>query len=273
MNWKVIVRKAMPAFVVDLYGHYRQGTRPGSIWEGVYAHYRDVPAKGAPFDSASWADSIRPAAAGSTAAGRHGAEWASGMGDHALLAALGAVIAGKAGTLTVLDYGGGAGEGFARLAAGIVAHPGSMCYHVVETPVVCETARRFWGDDQRIQFHTTLPLGVTQVDIVYLSSVLQYIEDYDGLIARLCDYRPQYFLFAKLSAGQFPTYASAQINVSGAVIPYWFINGGELIDRMRQAGYQLLLKTALEREYDQSNFPNQYRLGRACNLLFARSLA
>ena len=106
------------------------------------------------------------------------------------------------------------------------------------------------------------------MDIVYTCSAMQYVEDYADLLKALCAYRPKYFLFVKLSAGDIPTYATAQKNVPGTVIPYLFLNVEEVIRIMKGNGYGLIYRCLLDREYDQGNFPPEYRLGRACNLLF-----
>lgn len=60
----------------------------------------------------------------------------------------------------------------------------------------------------------------------------------------------------------------------GMTLPYWFLNVSEVIGIMAEHGYALIYKNAAaEDSYDQSNFPEAYRLGYACNLLFARASA
>ena len=113
-------------------------------------------------------------------------------------------------------------------------------------------------------------MDLIHIDIIHMVSVLQYIEDYAALIRTLCAYKAKCFLFVRLSVGDVPTYATAQKNVPGMTLAYWFINVNEIIEVMSANGYSLIFKSASEQEYDQNNFPQQYRMGRTCNLLFSR---
>jgi putative methyltransferase (TIGR04325 family) len=106
---------------------------------------------------------------------------------------------------------------------------------------------------------------------VHLDAVLQYIEDYRELLAQLCALRPEYVILIKITAGAYPTYATAQRNLPGSVVPCWFFNADEIVSAMASNGYALMCATALEREYDQSNFEVSRRMGRMRNLLFARA--
>jgi hypothetical protein len=83
--------------------------------------------------------------------------------------------------------------------------------------------------------------------------------------------RAPWLVLARTAAGDIPTFATRQLNLPGQVIPYWFVNRNEIIDLLRGEGYQLALEGLADREYDQSNFPPAYRIGRMRNLLFARS--
>jgi putative methyltransferase (TIGR04325 family) len=142
---------------------------------------------------------------------------------------------------------------------------------VVELPSLCKLAPELYANDQRIRFHASLPEVSGSFDVVHLRSSLQYVEDYAGLIGKLCGYRPRYLFFTDLSAGDFPTFASAQQNLAGTVVPYWFLNRGEVIKLCGEHGFHLIFRGVMGRDRDQSNFPPEYRMGRTSNLLFARA--
>ncbi len=271
MNWKQAIRRIAPPLLVDLHAKIRHGAQMGHVWGGVYEHFRTVPTGGDGFRGSEWLRSLQVAlehqAAQCTADGTLSPSVA---GENSMLPLLGSVVCHETKKVTVLDFGGGAGGTFLPFISGM-ADCRAVDYHVVEMPEICEIGRRFWSREARIHFHAELPSELPAVDIVYISSALQYVEDYRGLLRRLCEYRPRFFLFVKLSAGDIPTYATRQRNVKGSSIPYWFVNVGELIALMAEAGYGLRFKGVLEREYNQDNFPERYRLRRACNLLFARA--
>jgi len=268
LTWRDIARQTLPPALLAWYRRRRSGPALDFVWNGIYSDVRDAPGNTDAFDSAAWADVMGASAQARDLHAADAPPWASVLGDHALLALLAAIVAGERHAVTVLDFGGGAGEAFGRIRTAL--SNAAIAYHVVERPAVWERGRQVWAADARIVFHTSVPRDI-EPDIVYVSSALQYVEDYAGTLRHLCGAGARYVLLAKLSAGDIPTYATIQQNVPGAAIPYWFLNGGEIVDLMRAAGYRLLFKSALERQYDQSNFPPRYRLGRTCNLLFQRT--
>jgi putative methyltransferase (TIGR04325 family) len=187
--------------------------------------------------------------------------------EHSLLPLLAAIVGHQQGRVRILDFGGGAGIGFVHVAHALASDI-TLDYHVIELPLMCERAPKLFAGDGRIRFHDRLPKDLGSIDIVHLSTCLQYIEDSNGLLRSLCRYQPAYVFLAKLSAGDFPTFVSAQQNLEGNVLPYRFFNVAELVGLMEANGYRLLCKSVMGPEYHQSNFPPEYRMGRPCNLLF-----
>ena len=265
MEIKRLAKRWLPPILVDWYRTFKYG-RPyqGYIWEGIYQKYRDVPRSGEGFDSEAWISTTyayTEALLNSKSLG--------GTGEYALLPFLISLERNHLGDLTILDLGGGMGIEYIHLTRSL-PEGHLLQYYVVEGQRICEAGSKLFAGDSRIHFCATLPQDLPQVDIVYIRSALQYIEDYQGLISQLVEYQPQFFLFVDLAAGKNPTYATAQKNVRGSVIPYWFINVREILDLMADWGYKLIFQGLQDRELDQSNFPEVYRLGHTCNLLFTR---
>jgi len=109
-----------------------------------------------------------------------------------------------------------------------------------------------------------------------LCSSLQYVEDWKGLIGDLARYGAEYLLLVDLPAGDIPTYATVQ-NYYESKIPYWFFNVKDVIDSVTGAGFKLLFKSTYigerlgkEQPLPQKNFPEEYRAGDSCNLLFGK---
>ena len=190
-------------------------------------------------------------------------------GEAALLPLLASVGCQTSGQVSILDFGGGMGASYLYLTRGL-ANDCSVDYHVVEMPNMCAAGSRLFQNNPHIHFHSAIPAELPALDIVYFSTVLQYIEDYRGLLNRLCDYQPAYFLFVRFHGGDVPTYAAAQKNLKGTVVAHWFINMGELVSIMAENGYALIFKAASEREYNQDNYPPTHRIKHPGHLLFAR---
>jgi putative methyltransferase (TIGR04325 family) len=264
---KKFLKSIAPPFVIDIYRFLRWGR----YWEGIYASFRDVPKVGSGFSDAGYAiPTIEDTRRAILAARNYRAVPTQVVEEDAFLPLLASVVAeSNGGTLRILDFGGGAGISFVHLTSGL-ARRAKLDYHVVELEWACEAGRRLFADDDRIQFHAALPETLPDIDIVLMKGVLMSVEDYAGLLKRICGYRARFLFIVNLAAGGFPTFASAQRNLPG-IIPHWFFNLDEIVRRVSSEGYALIFKGALMEQYRQDNFPESHRLeeGRACALLFA----
>lgn len=240
------------------------------IWEGIYKHYEDVPTSGEGFESDYWVGLARARAEKALAASQAGGAIPSGLtSDYSLLPFMVSLLGAQQEKITVLDFGGGVGISYIHTMSSRVGKY-ALEFHIVESEKVCAAGRQLFAQDNQIRFHTALPDNLKSADIIYMRSSLQYVADYKELLSGLARFAPRYFLYAHLSAGGFPTYATSQGNVTGSAIAYWFINIDEIVELMKSSGYALAFKVASDAEYDQSNFPPTHRMGRPCNLLFAR---
>ena len=269
MALRALLKDWTPPGVVRVIARIRGGLRGGAPWTGVYAHRGDVPQHGGGYTSAELARRTRTdterllqATRGMTVP-----HWEGGV--HTLLALAASLAAPRARSVRVLDFGGGMGVGFIHLVSSL-RRPCEVEYHVVETPAMCDGGRDLFRADPRIHFHSELPSRLPELHMVYVSSALQYVDDYAGLLHRLSAYRANFILLTNFSAGRIPTYATSQRNMKGSVVPYWFFNADEITELLRGDGYSLDFSSLVDREYDRRNFPAQYRLTHMCNLLFSR---
>jgi hypothetical protein len=104
--------------------------------------------------------------------------------------------------------------------------------------------------------------------MVQFCGSLQYIDDYRSAIVRACSFQPRFLHLLKLPVGTFPTFATAQRNIAGSVIPVWFFNESELVDLCASQNYRLAYHGMHERVYDTSNFDLAHRMTRYSHLLF-----
>jgi putative methyltransferase (TIGR04325 family) len=251
---------------------YTRGARRPYIWEGVYNDYRDVPANGAGFGSEEWISNTRERT-------RRALELfgspPSGIpydipSYHSLFSLTVALLTQYQERVRVLDFGGGMGLALANLlrSLGETGPKPQVEYLVIDNERSCQDGILLFDQVRFVQFSATLPQDPGPIDIILLSSVLQFVEDYKNILKELATFKPRYWLFTFLPAGDIPTFASGQKNVRGSTIPVWFFNLGEIIDIMMSLGYRLIFKAPLEREFDMSNFPPTHRLPQQCNLLF-----
>jgi putative methyltransferase (TIGR04325 family) len=245
-----------------------------NIWEGVYSSFGEVPATGEKFESPRWVEACRAKVLELKETAKDQRTVPESVSyNGSLLPFMAAIMAGETGEVTILDFGGGLELDYLRVVFAM-PDPCSVRCHIIENSIVCEAGQRIFGDDSRVEFHTSIPEDLQAVNIVHLGSSLHYIEDWRTAIQKLTAYRPHYVLFTDLIAGDIPTYATGQ-NYYGSIIPCWFFNINEIVDAMSNAGFQLIFKSTFDatilgkqQELPQENFPPELRLGKAISLLF-----
>lgn len=271
MTLKGFLKSITPPFVIDLYRFLRRGKYWNAYWDGIYPSFREVPKRGSGYSDARYvAQSIEETRRAILAAANSHIVPTQVVEDYAFLPLLASVVAeNNGGSLRILDYGGGPGISFVHLTSSL-AKAVNIDYHVVELEWACEAGRRLFSDDARIQFHAALPETLPDIDIVLMQGVLMSVEDYAGLLKRICGYRARFLFIVDLMAGGFQTFASAQSFLSG-IVPHWFFNLEEIVQLVSSEGYALIFKGALMEQFRLDNLPESHRLekGRACTLLFA----
>jgi putative methyltransferase (TIGR04325 family) len=270
MTVKQIFKQFIPPILLVVYQNYKNGYLGYYIWKGMYKSYKDVPVKGKSYnekivasETAGYTKSLVDELKTQRQIPYHV------NGENTFLPLLATMVLEKNKKLNVLDLGGGMGVGFISLLS-CVGEIKNLNYFIIETPAMCEFGTQIFQADNRVQFLTDFPDKLNDIDVVYINSSLQYFENYADILNRLAGYKPEYFLFIKFSAGEIPTYATEQINLRNTTCAYWFFSVDEIVACMQGLGYSLKYKSALDRIYNQDNFPQEYRVGKACNLLFSR---
>ena len=258
----------MTSFFSDLKRRFQRPKASAFTWEGVYQSFADSPSHGDPFreEYAQESADMTRAAMQALAANP---EAPLSPRDGGLLALIVAEVAMRKGRVRVLDFGGAAGIDYLFVRALTRRNPVDLEYRVVEHGRVCEISRAIHGSDSSIQFETEID-PAARPDIVHASGSICYIDDWRALTSRLIALNPVYFLLGNIFVGDFPTFATAQMNVPGAVIPYWFFSREDILRLFDTAGYRMVIEVPTGREYDQSNLPEGRRPSRARNLLFQR---
>ena len=259
------MRKLLRSPVVKVVA--RWANKEPFIWDGVYTNFGEVPTMGQGFESDAWLGDMEQYTRTAVEALR---------GDRARVApnvpqyhALLSMLVASSRPARVLDFGGGMGVGFANVRRSIAAEM-PLEYLIVDNRESCERGRRLLRDFPSVRFMSELPRDVESVDVMVLSGVLQFVEEYENLLNDLSALKPSHWLFTFVPAGDVPTFVSAQLNVPGSVLAVWFFNLDELVQKIEALGYRLIFKSALDRVFDMSNFPLTHQLPRQCNLLFRR---
>jgi putative methyltransferase (TIGR04325 family) len=176
------------------------------------------------------------------------------MGDEAgqlvLPLAFSQLLSGTRGTVTVLDFGGGAAHGLKKIFEH-VPNPDltKFNYILVETPAMCGAIRdrlsaiqkeRF-GGASFIEVKDTIPASLPHPLIIHANSSLQYISDYRDQVSRLLALAPEIFIVAHTPVSDAPTYACQQTNIPHHRLARWVFNRCQLISEIEKEGYRLAL--------------------------------
>jgi len=251
-----------------------------NIWEGIYDRFDQCPAHGMGYESDRWVRQETERMQNLLQATKNEKTLPSVATNRTDLLPLLAVTTAANSTrnkVTILDVGGGLGSTYISVTA-VCGNPKIIDYHIVESKNICLAGKTWFENDNQVHFYDHLPEDIQAVDIVYLSSSIQYIEDWKGLLKESTGYDPLYIILADVPAGDIPTYATVQ-NYYESKIPYWFFNINDIISVMSSIQYELLFRSfcagvylGKEQPMPQANFPVEYRVGDSCNLLFNRNV-
>lgn len=270
---RTLIKRITPPIIVDWLRPTTTET-DSPIWSGVYPDLESVPRSGEGFDGETWLKGMTDATSAAISAAGRADPLPTGVPTfRAMLGMLVSIIGRSKDSIRILDFGGGMGIAFANLMS-TTPHVKSISCVVVDNPESCRRGEMLFRGDPRVQFSSTLPQDLQGFDVCFLGSVLQYISDYRGLLARLAAGHPEYVFLAFTPVGNVPTFATAQRNVVDSIIPIWFFNLAELTRELDGLGYELLFQSAFcERTFDMSNFPETHRLKHMSTLLFGRKTA
>jgi putative methyltransferase (TIGR04325 family) len=241
---------------------FRRRVRQPEIWRGVFRRFEDVPANGAGFRASEWMDELLR----ELELVRQGQWNEQFVVEHEVLLILIRRLAARE-TVHIVDFGGGLGATWEYIRRVEPAVP--VRYDIIEIPPVVEQATARHGSSSAPAFAEALDERHHHPDIVFVKSALQYMADYGSAIGALFRLGAPCVLLEKFSGVDSDTYATAQI-MGGSAVPSWFISIREVIGIAASAGYDVTLRRRLLRDYDQSAFQPDQRMGNARTLLFER---
>ena len=180
--------------------------------------------------------------------------------------------------LKILDFGGGLGSQYFEILGKVPESEEFLSYYIIENSALIEAKPKEISQFENLCFFSDLSEIQETVDIVHIGSTLQYIEDWSDFLIKLNDiYKPQYFVFSDLMAGNIPTFVSHQIFYDKK-IPHLFINIDSFINFIiKKINMNLIFQSKFTRTYFNktedflNNLPEKYRIDRPYNLVFKKA--
>ena len=246
-----------------------------NIWEGVYPTWEEAPGDEDAFDDKVWLGKViqRAQEALNEFCSPATISPVSRIRDYILPVAASMICSSTEGDLRVMDFGGGMAASYFPLISSL-PNPENVEFHIIEEKNICIKSREILGDFKKLHFHQQLPDNSNSFDIVHAGSSIQYVEDWETLLATFIDYRPKLLVLEDLMAGDFKSFVTLQ-NYYGKKIRSWFLNINQIIEVVEPLGYKLIYKTQFTHDIlgkvgllPMENFPLSHRLNYGSHLMF-----
>lgn len=250
---------------------------PGfNVWDGIYGSFADAPKSGPGFAGPIWRDRSLQAAQDAVVALGAGEPLDYALRQrNAVLPIAAATMLSAQENLRILDFGGGLGTSYLVLRQAVPAALDRIDYTISEVESICDAGRALFGTQRGLVFRADLP-DSPGFDLVHAASVLQYIERWRDVIARLADLKPALLSLADIFAGSFQSFVSLQTYYDSR-IPHWFLNEDAFVGEVERHGYRLLLRMPCNVQVlgrhgplPMSNFPPDRRISCTHHFLFGR---
>jgi putative methyltransferase (TIGR04325 family) len=174
--------------------------------------------------------------------------------------------------VTVIDYGGGAGNTFVSVEPAL-ANPGAVSWTIVELPSVAESARRFLGARATVSEDIDDALSRAKGTVVVVArGALQYHPRPFDVLAAIAGHQPAWVLLTRMPAGGAPRFACVQSFRGHTPQPMWFFNRSEMVAAMHGHGYAPLDHWTEVETFRMPNYPPSQRVSHSVGWIFHRAL-
>lgn len=172
--------------------------------------------------------------------------------------------------IKVLDIGGGLNNVFEYMKFSLKKK--RIYVTVIDQLPAVQNGKKLYGHITDLAFVENWPEGRDCFDVIYFGSSIQYFPDYRELFIKIANLNPKLIVIADSSFGVSKTFACAQVNMPGTVIPYMVINKAELEEVALNFSYELICQSTNANgvtNFDSYEYP--LNLSRSWNFIFQKS--
>ena len=249
-------------------------------FKGFYQKFEDAPKTGGGFQAPFWINRERERL---KEAFDETALELSACKDYPLITSAAALVDDKR-SLTILDFGGGSGITFLKLAGGLDPQI-KINFTVIDSKRMCDMGREVFNNREKVggrsvNFYSTIEDASKNIqkslDILHIGGVLQYIRDWQAVLTQLIHFNPKTILLSDLPAGDIEEFTTSQ-DLFGSLVPWRFYNLKSLTEFFKSVGYQPILKTHYHVKQrgkyiklPTKHFPKESRIENAVNLMYKK---
>jgi putative methyltransferase (TIGR04325 family) len=178
-------------------------------------------------------------------------------------------------TSNIVDIGGGSGLTFYKFLP-YFKNPTNVNFNVVDYGKLSLIGREFSkkvNEDVNLSFYNDFSsIPETDIDIIFCSSSIQFIYEYESFIDELAKHSPKYFVITQLPVGNFNTYFTEE-NQHGFTTPRIMFNYNEFVGIFKKHGYSIDFEWPVNEYYPDSFFkkiPNDLRIRNSTSFIFKK---
>lgn len=250
-NFKKLVPDRMKRFMTSIfYG-----------WYGNYASWNDAKIKSSGYDSTVIVDKVKASLSevkeGSASYERDSVLFNEVQYTFPVLSALMWIAARNRGKLNVLDFGGSLGTTYYQNKLFLDSLP-DINWCIVEQPGFVQAGRESF-EDEKLHFYYSIEecLKLFEIDVVLLSSVLQYLEKPFRLLDQIKAEEIEYLIIDRtpfIMGHDRITVQKVHPKIYSGSYPCWFFNEEKFISELT-TDYKLILEfDALDKANISSKF-------------------
>jgi len=230
-------------------------------WHGNFSTWAEAAGKCTGYESESIIEKVKDAAIevknGNASFERDSVLFYKPEYSYPLIASLFMIASAKKGKLNVLDFGGSLGSTYFQHHK-LLEHI-EINWSIVEQEAFVKEGKAHFEDDN-LHFYDSVEKCYMDfdIDLVLLSSVLQYIEDPYTLLTNLISYKPSGIIIDRtpfITGNDRITIQKVHPKIYNASYPCWFLNKEKFLERILE-NYDLLIEfDAL----DEANIKSEFK--------------
>ena len=267
--FKLVIRMSLPPIILTSY--YKLSKRDGSkTFKGIYKNFDDIPEIDiSNYDSEQSLINIRNKTFQTF---NNKSEFPKADDRSQITNLLPLTISlFKKKEVSILDFGGGAGETFADCANKI--NMSGVKFYIYDLNETMNIGKELFSSfefkqDSFINFVDDISKIVT-IDIVYFGSCLQYFPKYKDVIESILCKKPKYVFLTDNFFSMGESYATLQVNMKDRKIAYQILSIDETLSILTKNNYNLIYKSANFQPYHTPSSSDQFN--DSLNLLFKKN--
>ena len=253
---KTIIKKIVPGFIIKLITGLFYG------WHGNYRTWAEAKNRCTGYDSSIILEKVIESALkvknGQAEFERDSVTFANPEYSYQLLSSLLWAASLNNGKLNVMDFGGSLGSTYFQNIK-VLSHLENLNWCIIEQKNYTEAGKTHFSDES-LHFFESIAECVNsyKINVILLSSVLQYIEKPFALLNELIAIKPEFIIIDRTPFIEEPdriTIQKVHPKIYKATYPCWFFNKKKFIDYISQQ-YELIFEFDA---FDRANIKSQFK--------------